>query len=300
MPTDIKNQQENKQNKSTNENNNISRDIIIELQQNILIHQDFIKNTALNTKASCNNIWHRIELLHEVVNSQINQFSADIADYAKELFDYSQNILDFTECYSSSTTSTSVIPIISERFYPFQLIENVIAKLVITSKYKGIKLENHFGNLPSCLIGDSFRIKTILTQLISNAIIFTEQDSIILTSNFFAAKTLEPQNDKDILQFVIHNTAIGLSEEMQQYLYKQLNSLDGSLIFTSSTNNGKDISESSIELGLGLNLIKQFIYELNGKIDISSMQGKGTIVILQIPVTLHSAEDFNNDEINNV
>ncbi|WP_417905535.1 sensor histidine kinase [Candidatus Tisiphia endosymbiont of Micropterix aruncella] len=239
MPTDIKNQQENKQNKIFNEKNNISSDIILELQQNILIHQDFIKNTALNINASCSNIWNCIEIIHGTDNAQIHQLSIDdITDYTKELFDLFQNMLDFIKCYSSSATSTSVIPIISKEFCPFQLIEDVIAKLIRTSKYKGIKLENHFGNLPFSVIGDSFRIKTILTQLISNAIIFTEKDTIILTSNFFAARTLESQNDKDILQFVIHNTAIDMSEQIQQYIYKQLGSLDGSLTFTSYVNSG--------------------------------------------------------------
>ncbi|WP_341757877.1 ATP-binding protein [Candidatus Tisiphia endosymbiont of Ditula angustiorana] len=45
----------------------------------------------------------------------------------------------------------------------------------------------------------------------------------------------------------------------------------------------KTSSESTFELGLGLSLVKQFIDELKGKIDISS-DGKGTTFTVQIPV----------------
>jgi signal transduction histidine kinase len=76
-----------------------------------------------------------------------------------------------------------------------------------------------------------------------------------------------------------------MSEEQRQYIYKQLNGLDGEELATDSS------SEST--LGLGLSLVKQFIYEVNGKIDVSSRQGKSTTFTLQIPVTSTSAKGLH-------
>lgn len=77
-----------------------------------------------------------------------------------------------------------------------------------------------------------------------------------------------------------------MSKEKEQYLYEKLNSLDNSTSqatrkeWQSNTN-----LESIFELGLGLTLVKQFIGELKGKIDVSSCEGKGTTFTVQVPVT---------------
>lgn len=153
------------------------------------------------------------------------------------------------------------------------------------------------------VIADSYRLEAILDQLVSNAINFTEKGSIIITTNFFAAPTFELENiynennikntraKEDILQFIVHDTGIGMSKDQQQYLYKQLNNLDSST--------SKDSAEE-VDLGLGLNLVKQFIFELNSKINVNSHQGKSTTFTLQIPVKLPLVKDIIEDMINNI
>lgn len=313
MTTDDKNQQ---QNRISSEKNNKN------LELTNFIHQDFIKTISISIKTPCTSIWALSTTLYAVEedDSSKRMSIAHIVACANELMEYSKKIVDFAKGYPSSITNTSIVPLptISKTFNPRTLVQNVITKLSLISKYKKVKLvSNLHRDVPSIIIGDSFRIEAMLTQLITNAINFTEKGSIFLTSNFFAASPIELQNNKDsiggeatkckkskdILHFIVHDTGIGMSEEKQQYLYEQLNSCNSS---TSTASDEKLAtssnlpSESTLELGLGLNLVKQFIYEVNGEIAISSKQGKGTTFTLQVPVTSPSVEDIINDQINNM
>lgn len=312
MSTDIKNQQ---QNKSTCGKNNISRDIIFELQQaekNLelanFIHQDFIKTISININKPCNDIFALSTVLY-AREDEPNKKSAiaEIVTSAEDLMYYSRNIVNF------ATTSVVPVPTISGKFNPKTLVNNVINKLIPSSKCKGIGFANNFTNgIADIIIGDSYRLEAILTQLITNAIKFTEQGSVTLTTYFFpkgtailqndkdynSRKTTEVQKAKDVLQFIVHDTGVGMSEAQQQYIYKQLNGLDGSAFTNDSTSKatGEELesnsnSESNLELGLGLSLVKQFIYEVNGKIDVSSRKAKSTTFTLQIPVISPSVKE---------
>ncbi|UCM85901.1 MAG: hypothetical protein LF885_01160 [Rickettsia endosymbiont of Culicoides impunctatus] len=190
MPTDIKNQQ---QNKSTCEKNNISSDIIVELQQarrNLelanFIHQDFIRTVSISINKPCNDIFALSTILH-VGEEEPNKKStiAEIVTSAEDLMYYSRNIVNF------ATTSVVPVPTISGKFNPKTLVNNVINKLIPSSKCKGIGFANNFTNgIADIIIGDSYRLEAILTQLITNAINFTEKGSVMVTTNFFPASPI--------------------------------------------------------------------------------------------------------------
>ncbi|WP_375332612.1 MULTISPECIES: sensor histidine kinase [unclassified Candidatus Tisiphia] len=293
MPTDIKNQQENK---STHEKNNIS----LELAN--FIHQDSVRTISISINKPCSEMFALSTVLYEHEDEPNKKSTiAVFVAYAKDLMYYSRNIVNFTS-YPISIAATSVVPAAttSRKFNPETLVNNVLNKLMLSSKNKGIRFANNFrDDIPTIIIGDGYRLEAILTQLITNAIKYTEQGGITLTTYFFpegikilqndkdynSKKTTEAQKAKDILQFIVHDTGIGMSEEQRQYIYKQLNGLDGEELATDSS------SEST--LGLGLSLVKQFIYEVNGKIDVSSRQGKSTTFTLQIPVTSTSAKGLH-------
>lgn len=293
MPTDIKNQQENK---STHEKNNIS----LELAN--FIHQDSVRTISISINKPCSEMFALFTVLYEHEDEPNKKSTiAVFVAYAKDLMYYSRNIVNFTS-YPISIAATSVVPAAttSRKFNPETLVNNVLNKLMLSSKNKGIRFANNFrDDIPTIIIGDGYRLEAILTQLITNAIKYTEQGGITLTTYFFpegikilqndkdynSKKTTEAQKAKDILQFIVHDTGIGMSEEQRQYIYKQLNGLDGEELATDSS------SEST--LGLGLSLVKQFIYEVNGKIDVSSRQGKSTTFTLQIPVTSTSAKGLH-------
>ncbi|WP_375327177.1 hypothetical protein [Candidatus Tisiphia endosymbiont of Nemotelus uliginosus] len=77
--------------------------------------------------------------------------------------------------------------------------------------------------MPDVLVGDSYRLQAILDQLVGNSIKFTKERVIVITANLFPAKRLrttendfadnrQAQDDSDrILQFIVHDTGIGIA-----------------------------------------------------------------------------------------
>jgi signal transduction histidine kinase len=82
-----------------------------------------------------------------------------------------------------------------------------------------------------------------------------------------------------------------MSEETRQYLYQQLNSLDSDLSThkEGAEEDADTHAKSSVKLSFGLNLVKKFIRELQGKIELSSKEGENTTFTLKIPVKVQSS-----------
>ncbi|WP_341757915.1 hypothetical protein [Candidatus Tisiphia endosymbiont of Ditula angustiorana] len=239
MSSDIENQQ-----KNNNETNNINNDISLELAKKKLklanfIHRDFVKDVALNIKDPSTGIFEHSVAQSSAENDPLKKQSInDITDCAAELMDYSQEIIvDFIDYHSSlmDSTNTVLVPKIFKKFNPRKLVNRIITKLTPTANYKGIQLVSSFyRDITPIITGDSYRIEAILMQLVSNALKFTNKGGVfVLTSH--APRILESQNDDNeetteekeseeaILQFIVHDTGIGMSLDKQQYLYEQLN-----------------------------------------------------------------------------
>jgi len=179
--------------------------------------------------------------------SKIN-FSAD------HLLQIINDILDI------SKIETGQVELENLPFSLFQLIDDI-------AEFSQIKLVNRLINLiVECnlesdivLMGDSFRLKQVLINLIGNAIKFTEKGSITLSVN------LVPTNlDKKTLKFAVIDTGIGVSENQQK------------AIFQAFDQGESDMARKYGGSGLGLNISKNFIELMGGNIDISSTLGIGS------------------------
>ena len=79
---------------------------------------------------------------------------------------------------------------------------------------------------------------------------------------------------QNALQFIIEDTGIGISKDKQDIIYDK---------FVRLSLSNKGICKGS---GLGLCIVKQFVSELNGAIELESELGKGTKFIVTLPVEL--------------
>ena len=278
MTDNVKNQQ---QNILTNE-----KDIID------VMYKEFIANIALRIKTPCIGIWSQSLMLSYVEDNPNKKSSiGDIANCAKGLIEYSDGIIDFANSHFSMP------PIISKEFDFRKLVKRVITTLKPLSDHKGLRLvENTHPETPEFIVGDSYRLDAILHHLISNAINFTKEDSFCgVTSQLFFSRTTElNQNDNAaMLQIIVHDTGIGMSEETQEYLYQQLNSLDSASTTHEEGTDREDTNthaKLSVKLGFGLSLVKKFIRELRAKIELSSKQGENTTFTLKIPVKVQLSQ----------
>jgi signal transduction histidine kinase/CheY-like chemotaxis protein len=146
---------------------------------------------------------------------------------------------------------------------PFDLakcIEVSIDLVAARAAEKGLEL-TYFqkGQVPTIVMGDEIRLRQILTNLLGNAVKFTEKGEVVLSvsSSFM-------QGDRVALHFVIKDTGIGISKENLGKLFLSFSQVDSS---TTRYYGGT---------GLGLAISRKLVEMMNGDISVESEVGKGS------------------------
>ncbi|QTE38404.1 HAMP domain-containing sensor histidine kinase [Mucilaginibacter gossypii] len=159
---------------------------------------------------------------------------------------------------------SSELKIHQDPFCPDKTLKEVIESMAFSADKKQLGLNYHFEGDPDAeVLGDSFRLKQIMVNLISNAIKYTDTGSIKIIA------TLKFAESKGELTIDITDTGAGISQEQQVNLfskYYQTNSAKG--------NTGT---------GLGLYICKQLLELQKGKISVKSDAGKGSTFSFEIP-----------------
>ena len=140
-----------------------------------------------------------------------------------------------------------------------ECVEDILTLLAPSAHEKANELIPFFyNNIPKKIIGDPLRIKQVLTNLISNAIKFTENGSIVV-------RVMLHKDDKNeiTLCIAITDTGIGLSHAQQKKLFQAFNQVE------------PQISKNCGGAGLGLFICKKLVEQMHGKIKLESAFGKG-------------------------
>lgn len=150
----------------------------------------------------------------------------------------------------------------------FSVLEELsdVAKLFYnTAKKKGIYLNTFYDpNIPKEIVSDYHRIKQIMNNLLSNAIKFTPEKGEILLEILY-------DKERDGLTISIKDSGIGIAKEMQEK------------IFTPYTQEKKSTSREYGGTGLGLSISQQLSVLLGGKLELDSVEGRGSRFYFTIP-----------------
>jgi signal transduction histidine kinase/CheY-like chemotaxis protein/HPt (histidine-containing phosphotransfer) domain-containing protein len=181
---------------------------------------------------------------------------------AQQLLSIVDDILDYSKIEANRLELESVGVNVKE------IIDSVTRLMAKPAESKGLRLSAHIDpNVRLAMRGDPVRLRQILTNLVSNAIKFTEQGNVSIE----VKKRTETRTHTEFL-FSITDTGIGLSPEEQGRLFKPFAQADAS---TTRQYGGT---------GLGLVICKRIVDLMGGQIGVQSTAGKGSSFWVSVPL----------------
>jgi PAS domain S-box-containing protein len=211
-------------------------------------------------------------LLHTSLTNTQRHFAETVHRSGEALLSIINDILDFSKIEAGKLELESIA------FDLRQMVEEVVELLAEPAHKKGLELACLIHtNVPTALRGDSHRLRQILTNLIGNAIKFTEQGEVVIE-----VKQLEPQRQHPAgaghespaahpplhtcrLHFAVRDTGIGLTPEARERLFQAFSQADSSM------------TRRYGGTGLGLAISKQLVTMMGGEIDADSIPGQGSV-----------------------
>lgn len=155
-------------------------------------------------------------------------------------------------------------------------VEGVVALMTAQAEVKGVELSSSVDPLlPSLVLGDAVRIRQIVTNLVGNAIKFTERGGSVRV-------TLEHRGEIDdhvLARLSVTDTGIGVPPEVQRRLFQAFSQADPS---TNRTHGGT---------GLGLSIVSHLAGLMGGDAGVDSKVGAGSTFWVEIPLRPAERED---------
>lgn len=180
---------------------------------------------------------------------------------ANHLHSLINNILDFSKLEAEK------VQLDIKEFDIKEVFEGLYRTYSTQCSNKGLTLNYNLPDLPFKVVGDSVKLNQILTNLLGNAIKFTDAGSVAMS-----AQMVNAESDEVILLFQVKDSGIGISEEAQTGIFEQ---------FEQATENTSGRYGGT---GLGLSICKKLVEVFGGEIGVKSELGTGSEFWFKLPL----------------
>lgn len=215
----------------------------------------FLANMSHEIRTPMNAILGFSELLLKMdLDYKAREYVSDIRISCRNLLDIINDILDISKLDSGK------MELSCENFHVSPLLQDAFHVTEVQARKKGLDFTMEVDPMtPSELYGDKTRLRSILINILNNAVKYTPAGQI-----FFQVKVLEQTGSTVRMEYKISDTGIGLTKDAREHLFESFARFDG------KRNN--DIEGT----GLGLAIVYGYIQLMGGGIDVDSVYGQGS------------------------
>ncbi len=179
---------------------------------------EFLANMSHEIRTPMNGVMGMIQLaLHTSLDDHQHDYLSKAQNSANALLHIINDILDFSKIEAGKLELEDA-PFVLE-----EMLDAVINVNVIAAQSKGIELLLDAPTRPISLIGDSLRLSQVLTNIVSNAVKFTEHGYVEI-----CCKAIEQGEQAVLLSFEVIDTGIGIEQSKLPKLFKAFSQADGS------------------------------------------------------------------------
>ena len=172
----------------------------------------------------------------------------------------------FAELLDQSQIESGQLQLKAEPFSPQSLVESIHTNYLPLALQKGISMQVQISSaLPRTAVGDKGRIEQIITNLIVNAIKFTEKGGIVV-------RAFKVNGARWGIE--VKDTGIGIAQEHLTYIFEPFRQTDE----TSGRKHGG--------VGLGLAIVQQLAAAMDGTVEVKSKFGQGSTFTVILPLHL--------------
>ena len=158
--------------------------------------------------------------------------------------------------------------LVAEAFDPRTVIDDVADLLGYQARGKGLALVSTIApDVPARLMGDARRLGQVITNLVRNAIKFTERGTIRMLVDVAAV-----HDDSTVVRFVVEDTGIGIPPAMQAAIFESFTQVD------------PGTARAAAGTGLGLAICRQLVTLMHGTLAVRSVPGEGSAFSVEVPL----------------
>ncbi|MCR5118994.1 MAG: response regulator [Lachnospiraceae bacterium] len=217
----------------------------------------FLSNMSHEIRTPMNAVLGMNEMiLRECSDNDILAYSEGIKVAGGTLLGIINDILDFSKIEAGKL---EIIPVEYDLSSVINDLVNMIQKRV---DEKGLKLVLDVdSDIPKLLRGDDVRIKQVITNILTNAVKYTEKGSITFSIRY---EKLEAESDSVLLKVAVKDTGIGIKKEDLEKIFTEFERVD-------------EMRNRSIEgTGLGMSICRKLLQMMGSDLKVESMYGLGS------------------------